>query len=219
MTDNEQPKLEKLTVEQVMKDEHGSPRGFFKSEHLTLRPLLKEDLSALAALLAEDPCPRERGPWTLAKLEKAFGDEKEPGLWKEQTRYFAAVDKAGALVGYAWERTENGSVFFVQHWVARELPQRAAAGAELVRLHTQWLTQWRAAQVIDTRVAGVDDRAEWLASAGFAPDALKPGHCWLDGRMQDIQHYVWLSEQRRAEAPLSTGEPESSAAVSAVLDW
>jgi hypothetical protein len=220
---NVKPKLEKLSTEQVMKHPDGSPRGFFKGEHLTLRPVLKEDLGALSALLSEDPLPRIRGPWTLARLEKAFSDEKEPGLWKEQTRYFVAVDAAGKVCGYVWERNDHtGSIHYVQHWVAQGMPDRQAAGAELVRQHTKWLTDWYAAQVIDTRVLAGEigaEQAQWLAEAGFVPDTLVPGHIWHDGGMRDLQHYVWLSAARKSDSPWSTGEPAASEAVEAIVDW
>jgi hypothetical protein len=220
MSEQTQPKLEKLTTEQVRTHPDGTPRGFFRGEHITLRPVLKEDLPALAGLLAEDPQARTRGPWTLARLEKTFADEKEPGMWKDNLRMFVALDPAGLVCGYASERSETGGIYFVQHWLALGTPGRQAAGLELVGLHTKWLTDWHAAQVIDTRVlASSAEQAAWLAGAGFIPDTLVPIAYWSDGALQDQQHYIWLSPARQADEPWSVGEPVSSAEADAVLDW
>jgi hypothetical protein len=59
--------MTQLDIAAVTRKLDGTPRGYAQGELLTLRPVLKEDLPALAGLLAEDPLPRTPGPWTLAR--------------------------------------------------------------------------------------------------------------------------------------------------------
>jgi hypothetical protein len=111
-------------------------------------------------------------------------------------------------------------VFRTQHWLAEQHPQRTAAGCELVALHLGLLRDWQAARNVSTRIlAGQAEQAQWLAASGFVPEVLLPGHTWHNGGMRDMQHYVWLSDELRAQSAFSTGEPAASAEVEAIRDW
>lgn len=210
-----------MTVESAQRDGAGAPRGFFRGEHLTLRPVLKGDLSGLAEMLAEDPLPWQPGPWTLARLEKMFDDKKSPGLWSAKGyRYFIALGPTGGVCGYVYEQDRGAGVYSVQHWLGAGHPQRRAAGIELVTLHTRWLTDWHAARLVETRsLADSGEQAAWLTACGFELSCETPPHAWHMGALRPLHHYSWFSAELRTMPPHSTGEPESSAAVEAVLDW
>jgi hypothetical protein len=215
-------RLEKLDIAAVLKQPDGRPRGFVTGEHLLLRPVLKTDLPALAGLLAEDPLPPKRGPWSLAKLEKLFDTADEPGLWGKEQRFFIVLDRQdGQPLGYVFEESEHWPGMFRAHYgLAKAVASGSTLGSELVRLHLDHLKAWLAPRRVMCNLLDCEtDRPQWLLAQGFAADYLAPRHQWYLGRAVGLQQYVWLSDELRAQPAWSTGEPASSREVEPITDW
>lgn len=215
-------RLEKLDSAEVLKSADGRPRGFITGEQLVLRPVLRSDLPALAGMLAEDPLPPKRGPWSLTKLEKLFDTADEPGLWGKEFRFFIVLDaQHGGPLGYVFEESEHWpGTFRTHYWLAEGVAQRADRGPELVRLHVEYLIAWLAPRRMVVNLLDCEmDRPRWLLASGFTADYLARRQQWHQGRAVGLQQYVWLSDELRAQPAWSSGEPASSREVEPITDW
>lgn len=177
-------------------------RGFAVGGHVVLRPVLEEDLAALAPLLAGNPGETDRLPWTQQRLKKKFEDEKEPGLWGKNTRYLAAVRREGGeVVGYVKEhRDENPGVFWAWIHVADGAGDRDVLGPDMISAYLAYKQRWHDPFRVSFDILGCEaDKAGWLEACGFPLELTRRRMVLWLGQPQDLCTYTWYSDRLKAE--------------------
>ena len=179
-------------------------RGFAIGEHVVLRPVLEDDLPVLANLLASNPSEPERLPWTHQRLVKKFEDEKAPGLWDEQGRkhVFTVLRKdGGEMIGYLREREDwNSGVYWCHFHLADSMASRAELASDLLTTYLAFKRKWHDLLRISFDILGCEeDKASWLAAAGFELELRRERMVLWLGQPQAICTHTWLSERLKAE--------------------
>ena len=183
---------------------------FVDGQLTRLRPVLDADLPAMARLMAEAArgFSWEREPWTVQRLGKEFEDEKKPGLWHRDKRFFAITDHAGALVGVLMEEQERSGRADIELHIAKSRTDRDALGPDALATYVEYKRSWQHCPRISTCVLEVQvaERA-WLLACGFTHEM----HCaeaWLyQGQVVAFDIYAWIPQWvRDNRAPDGIGQ-------------
>jgi hypothetical protein len=179
---------------QAVKD---APRVKFVDGELTgLRPVLAEDLDALVHLLNESPMPfGDNVPWTVSRLKKKFEDEKDPGLWTEDKRWYTVLDLAdGSVVGLLKEESRGGEVWLSQYF-AEALSNREALFLDGLGAYVHFKDRFANVSRINVELVDAQaDDAAWFAELGFVHQARVPGVCFYLGERRDLLLYSWIPQ-------------------------
>jgi len=180
-------------------------RGFAEGEHVILRPVGENDLRELARLMAECPLLDKQLPWTHQRLKKQFEDEKDPGLWKERDKYFAAVRRERGLVGFLHEREDwNRGMYWDSVHVDDRLADRDELGRDIVATYLAYKQRWTDLLRVSFDVLRPEQaKAEWLTASGFELELTRERMVLYLGKAEAILTYTWLSDvlkQALAEA-------------------
>jgi RimJ/RimL family protein N-acetyltransferase len=185
-------------------------QGFARGEMLILRPVQEGDLAELARIMAQAPGGRKPLPWTEQRLKKLFEDEKNPGLWSDAGKYFAAVLHDGTVVGYirehyeAWIQSHDLSLH-----VDERRADRDALGREVVALYMDYLTRWHNPGMVISEPLEIDtQKRAWLEAAGFFLQFTQERSELYQGSVVGRCAYAWHSAERGAGIDYSLGEPE-----------
>lgn len=181
----------------------GQKQTMAAGRHVRLRAAQEEDLEALAALLAETPCPRELLPWTTQRLKKKYNDEKEPGLWGRRDRCYLAVRISdGQIIGYIDER---------QYWVFRDLhlhvadnaADRNALGQDMLAAYMQLVLDWHDQVRLEVFLLECEEqKQQWLAAAGFEREAVFSDYYIHEGRPESLHIWGWINPRLQSgESP------------------
>jgi len=170
-------------------------QGFAAGAHVVLRPVLEDDLAALAGLRAENPV--EELPWTLQRLKQQFENEQEPGLWSADKRVFVAVRHQGEVVGYLNERqSKQAGIYWCFTHVADRLHDRDEVGCDLVSAYLAYKQKWHNPRRISFDILGCEsDKAAWLNAGGFELELTCERMVMHRGHPESICTYAWYSEQ------------------------
>jgi len=189
---SEEKKETPKVPEDVIAD--GQAQTMATGAYIRLRAVQEEDLAVLAALMAETPCPRQLVPWTTQRLKKKYNDEKEPGLWGRQNRFYLAVRIAdGQIIGYIDER---------EQWVCRDLhlhvadrePDRDQLGEDMLATYMRLILEWHDQVRIEAWLLACEEQKQgWLASAGFEREVVFAEMFMHQGRPEAEQLWGWIS--------------------------
>lgn len=177
-------------------------RGFAEGGHTVLRPVLEEDLAALAPLLASNPGEPDRLPWTHQRLKKKFEDEKEPGLWGKSMRMLTAVRRdSGEVIGYVKEqKDENPGVFWAHMHVADGAGDRDTLGPDIIAAYLAYKQRWHDPLRVGFNALGCEaDKAGWLETCGFPLELRRERMVLWLGKPEAICTYAWYSDRLKDE--------------------
>ena len=191
-----------MSISEVSSNQDQQVKGFATGEHVVLRPVLEDDLAALAVLLANNPGEPDRQPWTHQRLKKQFDDEKEPGLWGKSTRVLAALRKdTGEVIGYLKERRDdNPGVVWAWLHVADGTAERETLGPDIIRAFLAFKQRWHDPLRISFDVLGCEaDKARWLDGCGFPLEVRRERMVLWLGQPQAVCTHTWYSERLKAD--------------------
>jgi hypothetical protein len=179
-------------------------RGLAFGELVALRPVLADDLPALARLMAANPAEPERQPWTVTRLQKKFADEKAPGLWNRNDRlyhFIVARREDGAVVGYLREKQDwHGGMYFNHIHVAEQLADWQVLLRDALTTYRSFKQQWLEMLRISFDILGCEEeKAQCLEAAGYGLEVrLERMHLW-HGQPQARLTHTWMSERLERE--------------------
>jgi RimJ/RimL family protein N-acetyltransferase len=186
-------------------------RGLAFGEHTALRPVLEDDLPALAKLMAENPAEPERQPWTLQRLKARFDDKDNPGLWssKDKLRLHVIVRSGGGeVVGYLREHEDwHGGVYYNHIHVNEQLAGWQGLLRDALRTYRSYKCEWFAVLRISYDILGCEEeKAQCLESEGYALELrMERMYLWL-GKPQARCTHTWISERLERELAKREGE-------------
>jgi hypothetical protein len=171
-------------------------RGFAEGKRVILRPVGENDLPEMARLMAECPLLDKQLPWTHQRLKKQFENEKDPGLWKERDKYFAAVRREGGLVGFLHEREDwNRGMYWDSVHVDDRLKDRDELGRDILAAYLAYKQRWHNPLRISFDVLGPEEaKASWLTATGFELELKRERMVMYLGNAEAICTYTWLSD-------------------------
>lgn len=191
-----------MSNKQTKDNKETEVKGFAEGEHTVLRPVLEEDLAALAPLLAGNPGEPDRLPWTQQRLKKKFDDEKEPGLWGKSMRMLTAVRREGGeVVGYVKEqKDENPGVFWAYMHVADGAADRNSLGPDMLAAYLAYKQRWHDPFRVAFNILGCEtDKAGWLEQCDFPLELRRERMVMWLGKPEAICTHAWYSERLKAE--------------------
>ena len=181
--------------EQTVKD---APRLKFVDGELTgLRPVLEGDLEALVHLLNESPLPfGDNIPWTVARLKKKYEDEKKPGLWDEEQRWYAVMKLAdNTLCGILRETHWRTGEYGLKLHIADSNPRRCELMSDALRTYVRFKDGFANASRINIDFLDIETEKEaCLTEVGFIPQGRIPGVCFHLGERRDYIVYSWIPQ-------------------------
>jgi RimJ/RimL family protein N-acetyltransferase len=170
---------------------------FVDGELTGLRPVLEGDLEALVHLLNESPLPfGDNVPWTLARLKKKYEDEKEPGLWDDEKRWYAVTELVdNSLCGVLRETHWRTGEFGVKLHLAHSNASRRELMTDAVLTFVRFKEGFSNANRINIDFLEIEeDKAASLADVGFIPQGRIPGVCFHLGQPCDYILYSWIPQ-------------------------
>jgi len=170
-------------------------KGFAEGQHVVLRPVLEDDLAALAGLMAENPL--DPLPWTQQRLKKKFEDKDEPGLWGKSSRHFTIVRTTGEVVGYLKESDDSNRGM---HWnelhIKTGLDDREALGVDTLAAYLAYKQKWHnPLRVSFDILRPEEEKAAWLEETGFELELVQERVLFYRGQPEARCLYTWFSEE------------------------
>ncbi|MBN2080971.1 hypothetical protein JW859_02065 [bacterium] len=175
--------------------ETNKQQGFAEGQHVVLRPVLEDDLAALAGLMAENPL--EPLPWTLQRLKNKFEDKDEPGLWGKTARHFVIVRHNGEVVGFLKESDDSNRGM---HWnelhIKDGLADRDVLGVDTLTAYLAYKQKWHNPLRISFDVLRPEtEKATWMVEAGFELELTQERVLFYRGQPEARCLYTWFSEE------------------------
>jgi hypothetical protein len=175
-----------------------APAGmtFFAGALTRLRPVLAADLPRVVELLSASPRNIEdEKPWTVARLKKKFEDEKEPGLWGKEKRWYLVVTPDEAIIGVLIEDQNRSGEIWLDFSFDMQLADRDSLALDGLRTYLRYKRDYHNIPraycfVLDVQLAEL----KWLKQLDFIYQAQLP-QCVLHlGERHDALLYAWIAD-------------------------